>query len=229
YFVTNRGERDLTELVLFDPETGEEELVERDPEDEADFGGALFSEATDEILMTYYAGDRIRIYPATDEAAADLTFLRENLPDGDLYPGNRTNDDRLMLVTVTRDVDPGSVYLFDREARTVERLYESRPELPGEHLAEMRPVRYTARDGREIPAYLTLPKGVAPENLPAIVMPHGGPWARDLYGYSSGAQFLAKRGYAVLQPNFRGSTGYGKDFLNAGNKAWGTGAMQHDI
>ena len=229
YMVTNRGERDLTELVLFDPETGEEAFVERDPEGQADFGGALFSEVTDEIILTYYVGDRVRIEPKNDEIAADLAFLRANLPDGDLYPGSRTNDDRKMLVTVTRDVDPGSVYLFDRETRELERLYESRPELPSEHLAEMRPVRYTARDGREIPAYLTLPKGVEPENLPVIVMPHGGPWARDVYGYSSGAQFLANRGYAVLQPNFRGSTGFGKDFLNAGNKAWGTGAMQHDI
>ena len=111
----------------------------------------------------------------------------------------------------------------------MEKLYTSRPELPVEHMANMQAVRYTARDGLEIPAYLTLPKGVEPTNLPVVIFPHGGPWARDEYGYSSFAQFLANRGYAVLQPNFRGSTGYGKAFLNAGNKQWGTGAMQHDI
>ena len=228
YMQTNKGERDLSELVLFDPVTGEEELVERDPEGQVDFGGALFSH-DDELVLTYYVGDRTRLYPKTEEMAADLDFLRANLPDGELSLGSRTNDDRLMLVSVTRDVDPGSVYLFDREARTVEKLYTSRPELPVEHMANMQAIRYPARDGLEIPAYLTLPKGVEPRNLPTIVFPHGGPWSRDTYGYDSFAQFLANRGYAVLQPNFRSSTGYGKAFLNAGNKAWGTGAMQHDL
>jgi dipeptidyl aminopeptidase/acylaminoacyl peptidase len=229
YMITNKGDRDLTELVLFDPATGEEELVERDPANEADFGGALFSQATDELLATYYVGDRVRIYPQNDEVAADLDFLRRTLPEGEIYPGSMTNDDRLMLVTVTRDVDPGSVYLFNRDTDEVEKLYESRPELPSEHLAEMQAVRYTARDGMEIPAYLTLPKGVESSNLPVVIYPHGGPWARDNYGYDAMAQFLANRGYAVLQPNFRGSTGYGKAFLNAGNREWGTGAMQHDL
>ncbi len=229
YMTTNKGDRNLTEFVLFNLETGEESLVERDPANESDFSGAIFSDKTDEILATYYVGDRVRIYPRDDEFASDFQFLREQLPDGDIYPGGMTRDERKMLVTVTRDVDPGSVYLFDRDARTVEMLYESRPELPNEHLANMEAVRYTARDGMEIPAYLTLPKGVEPRNLPAVIFPHGGPWARDMYGYNSAAQFLANRGYAVLQPNFRGSTGFGKEFLNAGNLQWGTGAMQHDI
>jgi len=93
----------------------------------------------------------------------------------------------------------------------------------------MEPVTYTARDGVEIPAFLTVPAGVEPEGLSAIVLPHGGPWARDTWGYSGMVQFLANRGYAVLQPNFRGSTGYGKEFLNLGNDEWGTGDMQHDL
>ncbi len=229
YMTTNKGDRNLTEFVLFDLDTGDETVVERDPENESDFSGAVFSDKTDEILATYYVGDRVRIYPKDDEFASDFEYLRENLPEGDIYPGGMTEDERKMLVTVTRDVDPGSVYLFDRDARTVEKLYESRPELPNEHLATMEAVRYTARDGTEIPAYLSLPKGVEPRNLPAVIVPHGGPWARDVYGYQSHAQFLANRGYVVLQPNFRGSTGFGKEFLNAGNLEWGTGAMQHDI
>jgi dienelactone hydrolase len=92
----------------------------------------------------------------------------------------------------------------------------------------MKPIRYKSSDGLEIPAYLTLPKGVAPKNLPVVIFPHGGPWGRDSWGYSSFAQFLANRGYAVLQPNFRASTGYGKRFLNAGNNEWGQ-KMQDDI
>ncbi|MEO0557372.1 MAG: S9 family peptidase, partial [Bacteroidota bacterium] len=229
YMSTNRGDRNFSELVLFDPATQTEELIERDPEGQVDFGGFVYSDVQDKIVATYYNGDRLRIYTQDNEWTADLAFLRAELPEGDVLPGSMTKDERKMLVTVTRAEDPGSVYLFDRDADTVQLLYRSRPNLPVEHMASMEAVRYTARDGREIPAYLTLPKGVAPEQLPVVMYVHGGPWARDSYGYDSYAQFLANRGYAVLQPNFRSSTGYGKDHLNAGNREWGTGAMQHDI
>ena len=103
-----------------------------------------------------------------------------------------------------------------------------RERIPREHMAEMKAVRYPSSDGLEIPAFLTLPKGVPAKGLPAILVPHGGPWARDGWGFNNLAQFLANRGYAVLQPNFRGSTGYGKKFLNAGNKQWGD-KMQDDV
>jgi len=229
YMRTNSGDRDLTELVLLDPTTGEETFVERDPEGRVDFGGAAFSDMTDEIEITYYNGDRLRLYPKNDAVAADLDFLRSELPDGDVLPGSSTDDERTWLVTVTQATDPGSVYLFDRDARTVELLYRSRPDVPSEHMADMRAIRFTARDGMEIPAYLTIPKGTSGRNLPAIILPHGGPWARDGYGYSGLVQLFANRGYAVLQPNFRGSTGYGKAFLAAGDRGWGTGAMQHDL
>ncbi|MEX2397948.1 MAG: prolyl oligopeptidase family serine peptidase, partial [Balneolales bacterium] len=149
--------------------------------------------------------------------------------DGQINITSRTADENIWMVNVNSDTDPGSSYVYARDEGDLELLYQSRPDLPSEHLAEMRAVRYTSRDGLEIPAYLTLPKGREPGNLPVIINPHGGPWARDHWGYNATAQFLANRGYAVLQPNFRGSTGYGKEFLNAGNKEWGTGAMQHDI
>ncbi|MEL6444549.1 MAG: S9 family peptidase [Bacteroidota bacterium] len=229
YMITNTGDRDLIEFVLFDLNTQEETLIERDPEGRADFAGARFSDETNELRLTYYNGDRVRLYPKTEAAEADLAFLRESLPDGEIYPGSTDRSERYVVVRVTRAVDPGSRYLFDREARTVTKLYTSRPELPVEHMAPMQVVRYEARDGMEIPAYLTLPQGVEAANLPVVMLIHGGPWARDSYGYDSFAQFMANRGYAVMQPNFRGSTGYGKAFLNAGNREWGTGAMQHDI
>jgi dipeptidyl aminopeptidase/acylaminoacyl peptidase len=230
YLVTNKGEDvDLMRLVLFDPGTGEEELIEMDPEGEADYSGAIFSNVTDELLATYYVGDRMRVYYHNDEFERHFTHLNENLPDGDVYLSSRTADERTWLVYLTSDVDPGASYIYDLETGEIEFLYRPRPNLPVEHLAEMIPVRYTARDGLEIPAYLTIPKGVEPIDLAVIVMPHGGPWARDTWGYDAYAQFLANRGYAVFQPNFRGSTGFGKEFLNAGNKEWGTGAMQHDI
>lgn len=230
YMRTDKGaDVNLSRLILLDPETGEETFVESDPEDEVDFAGAAFSDLTGELQATFYVGDRVRIYPKTDVRRRDLELLRSKLPEGEISFGSSTADEKKWLVRVARDVDPGSTYLYDRETGDVELLYRSRPELPSEHLAPMRPVRYTARDGLEIHAYLTLPKGVEPRNLPVVILPHGGPWARDVWGYDGYAQYLANRGYAVFQPNFRGSTGYGKRFLNAGNKEWGTGAMQHDI
>jgi len=230
YLMTNKGDDvDLTQLVLFDPVTGEKELVEKDPEGEVDFSGALFSDITDELLATYYNADRMRIYFHNDEFKSNFETVRNAIPEGDIYFGSRTENENVWLISVTSDIDPGTTYLFNRETDEVEFLYRPRPNLPSEHLAEMILIRYTARDGLEIPGYLTIPKGIEPKNLPVIVNPHGGPWWRDSWGYRAEVQFLANRGYAVFQPNFRGSTGYGKEFLNAGNKEWGTGYMQHDI
>ncbi|HEX5726772.1 MAG TPA: alpha/beta fold hydrolase [Longimicrobiaceae bacterium] len=229
YLVTTRPGEDLTELVLHDLESGRQERVESDPERQVDFGGAAFSNATDELTATFYVGDRLRVYPRDPQTARDYETVRRAVGDGDVYFGAATRDDRLHVVSVTSDVDPGATYLYDRASGRVELLYRPYPNLPTQHLAGMRPVRYRARDGVEVPAYLTLPKGVEPRSLPAIILPHGGPWARDYWGYDPLSQLLANRGYAVLQPNFRGSTGYGARFLDLGNDGWGTGAMQHDL
>ncbi len=230
YLVTNQGEDvDLSRLMLLDPQTGDVELVESDPEGQVDFGGPIFDAATDELIGTAYLGDRLRIYPREEQLRRDLELLRKQLPDGELNVASSTKDMRLHLVSVASDVDPGSVYLYDRATGRTSLLYRTRPDLPSEHLAPMQAIRYRARDGLEIPAYLTLPRGVQAKKLPLIVHPHGGPWARDTWGYDPYAQFLANRGYAVLQPNFRSSSGYGKKFLNAGNHEWGIGAMQHDL
>ncbi|RLB55672.1 MAG: S9 family peptidase [Deltaproteobacteria bacterium] len=230
YLITNKGpDVDLIGLALIDVQSGKVERVESDPEGQVDFGGAVFSEDSDELIATYYQGDRQRVYPRDDRFARDLENLRRQLPDGELGLASMTRDMRYFIVGLSRDVDPGSAYLYDRESGRATLIYRSRPQLDPRVLAPMKPVRYQARDGLTIPAYLTLPRGLPARGLPAVVLPHGGPWARDSWGYDAYAQFLANRGYAVLQPNFRGSTGYGKKFLNAGNRQWGTGAMQHDI
>ena len=230
YFVTNKGVAvDKTELQLFDLTSGATTLVEKDPKNEVDFGGALFSDLSDEMLATFYQGDRVRIYPKQKKFARDYATMKKRLPDGEVSLTGMTADENLWMVAVYSDVDPGSRYLFDRRTGKAELLYRSRPELPSEHLVTVKPVRYQARDGMTIPAYLASPKGMAAKNLPTILLIHGGPWARVGWGYNPEMQFLANRGYAVLEMNFRGSTGYGKKFLNAGNKQWGTGSMQHDI
>jgi dipeptidyl aminopeptidase/acylaminoacyl peptidase len=228
YLQTNKS-GDLIRLELMDVETGATELVEVDPEGEVDFGEAIFSNATEELIATSYLGDRTRYYPKDDAFARDLERIGETLPAGEYGFRSMTEDDRMVLVAVDSDVDPSSTYVYDRESGEAELLYRTRPEVPTEHMADMQPVRYTARDGIEIPAYLTVPQGVEPKNLAVVIMPHGGPWGRDVWGFDGFAQFLANRGYAVLMPNFRGSTGYGKEFMNLGNEQWGTGTMQHDI
>lgn len=126
------------------------------------------------------------------------------------------------------DREPGETYVWNRHAKTLVSQYRTRAELPRTSLSERRPYHFKSSDGLDIPAYLTLPKGLPAKNLPLIVFPHGGPWGRDSFGYDTFAQFLSNRGYAVLQPNFRGSTGYGKKFLNAGNGEWGR-KMQDDL
>jgi len=230
YMITNKGKDvNLSRLVLFNPQTREEEFVDADPEGEVDIAGAAFASDTDELVATVYVGDRVRIYPREERLKKDLDLLRNKFPEAEFSVLSSTLDWRLFLVNVYSDVDPGSVYLYDRNSENLTLLYRLRPELNSEYLAFMKPVRYKARDGVEIPAYLTTPRGVAPKNLPVVILPHGGPWARDTWGYGAFTQYLANRGYAVFQPNFRGSTGYGKEFLNAGNGEWGTGIMQHDI
>ena len=228
-YVASNRDVDLVRLLLVDLATGETTVVDSDPEGQVDLGGTWFSDATEELIATLYVGDRVRIYPRTDRLRQDLDWLRARLPDGELGYGSSTEDGTLLIVAVASDVNPGAVFLHDRETRTLAHLYDARPELPSEHLANMRPIRYAARDGREIPGYLVTPPHVAAERLPTVIVPHGGPWARDTWGYNAMAQFLANRGYAVMMPNFRGSTGYGKRFLNEGNLEWGTGIMQHDI
>lgn len=228
YLVTNKGDRDLTQLVLLDLKTGAETLVEADPEGRVDFGSAIFSEATEALVATTYEDDRTRIYFKDKALEADYQWLKKKLPGREIALGGSTADDRLYMVTAYSDTDPGTRYLFDRKTKRLTLEYVSREKLPRAHMATMTAIRYRSSDGLEIPAFLTLPKGVAPKKLPLVVVPNGGPWARDGWGFDDLAQFLANRGYAVLQPNFRGSTGYGKAFLNAGNQQWGD-RMQDDL
>lgn len=230
YLDTNKGDDvDLSQLVLLDVATGKTEFVESDPEKEVDFGSAVFDGETKELMATAYIGDRLRIYPKTKRAKEDLERIRKHLPDGNIGLGSATHDMRYQIVSIQSDLEPGSTYIYDRKSGKFTLQYRVRPKLQSDALAPMKAIQYTTRDGFTIHAFLTLPRGIQAKNLPTVIHPHGGPWARDNWGYSAYPQFLANRGYAVLQLNFRGSSGYGKKFLNAGNHEWGTGAMQHDI
>jgi dipeptidyl aminopeptidase/acylaminoacyl peptidase len=229
YFQTNKGSGvDLVSLELFNPATGKEELVETDPMKRVDLANAMFSEVSDELIATTYDDERERIYFKDKSFEADYQNLQKQLPGKELNFVSSTKDEKLWIVAANADTDPGSTYLYDRTSKKLTLQYQIREKLNRSYLAPMKPVKYPSSDGLEIPAYLTLPKGVEAKNLPAVIFPHGGPWYRDSWGYNAFAQFLANRGYAVLQPNFRGSTGYGKKFIDAGNKQWGD-KMQDDL
>jgi dipeptidyl aminopeptidase/acylaminoacyl peptidase len=227
YIETNKG-IDLTSLELLDPATGNTELVESDPLGKVDFGGALFSEVTDELVETWYTDARTKTYFKDKAFGADDHWLQEHFKGQEVNVVSRTTDEKTWLVSVHSDTEPGQTLIFERKGHKLIPQYKIREKLPREDLAEMKPVTYKSSDGLEIPAYLTLPKGVEAKNLPTLIIPHGGPWARDVWGYNTLAQFFANRGYAVLMPNFRGSTGYGRKFLDAGNLEWGR-KMQDDI
>lgn len=229
YMITNRSEGvDLIGLTLLDPETGKEEVVESDPMKRVDFGGATFSELSDELIATSYGDERTRVYWKDKAFEADYNLLKKQLPGKEISFGSGTKDEQLWLVSASSDREPGETYLYDRRTKKLTLQYRLFDKLPRESLAEMKAISYKSSDGLDIPAFLTLPKGVQARNLPLIVFPHGGPWGRDAWGYDPFAQFLANRGYAVLQPNFRASVGYGKKFLNAGNNEWGQ-KMQDDL
>ena len=183
YFITNKG-NNLIRLELFNPATGKEELVDSDPLDRVDNSNAWFSEVTDDLIATIYEDERIRIYWKDKAFEADYKLLQERLPGKEIDLDSWTKDEQLWLVSARSDTEPGETYLFDRNTKKLTLQYRVRDKLTRSHLAPMKAVRYNSSDGLEIPAYLTLPKGVEPKRLPAILLPHGGPWGRDSWGYN---------------------------------------------
>ncbi|HEV7700491.1 MAG TPA: S9 family peptidase [Pyrinomonadaceae bacterium] len=224
---TNKG-TDLIELDTLDLATGKTEKIEADPLGKVDQGNVSISDRTHEIIATAYEDDRVRIVWHDKEYKKDYDFIKSKLGDREVDFTSNTTDETKFTVSTHSDVDPGTIWLYDRKSHNLTTLYQVREGLDRKALSPMTSIKYPSSDGMEIPAYLTIPKGSSGKNLPLVVFPHGGPWGRDSWGYSTFAQFLANRGYAVLSPNFRASTGYGKKFLNAGNNEWGQ-KMQDDL
>lgn len=227
YVGSNRGS-DLIRLVTLDIDSGREEVVASDPDGWLDSEDTIFSRRTGaRIASVFGRGDEARYVWEDKTSEADFAWLRRQLPNR-VLKFTATANDEMWLVAAQSDVEPGETYLFDRGTKALTLQYRLFESLPRGALAHTTTIRYASSDGLEISAYLTLPRGVASQSLPLLVMPHDGPWLRDFWGYSPFAQFFANRGFAVLQPNFRGSTGFGKQFLNAGNRQWGD-RMQDDI
>lgn len=226
YALSNVG-RDKTALVEIDAETGKEQRV------------VIACEKAD-ITRVDYSRIKHRLELAvSEEAKPNKIFLDSGikqlynklsgrLKNTELNIAGRDSAENKFIVFTYTDRNPGTYYLYEKGSEKLTKLGDINSSIKPEELCAMQPVSFTARDGMLINGYLFLPQGDKTTNLPVVVMPHDGPWRRDTWGYSDEAQFLANRGYAVFQVNYRGSTGYGKAFYNAGFKEEG-GKMQDDI
>lgn len=216
YWLDSRG-RDTAALYAEDTATGERTLLAEDPR--ADIGGTL-RHTTSGVIQAWSVTYLRTEWHCLDEGIkSSLDWLRAQL-DGDFGILSRTDDDLKWLVWNDPLTAPVRCYLYDREKDDLRLFYVTKPALEGTPLQPMQCVEIPARDGLTLPSYLTLPAGGESGPVPMVLLVHGGPWARDAYGFNRTHQWLANRGYGVLSVNFRGSTGFGKHFINAGNLQW---------
>jgi dipeptidyl aminopeptidase/acylaminoacyl peptidase len=210
-------------LVKMDIATGATEVIAEDPV--YDIAGAMLNPDTREIEAVTVYRDRLEYQIFDDAIRGDIEAL-QRLCAGELVISDRSDDDKTWLVAFDDDAGPVKFYTWDRDAKAATFLFDHQPQLNEYPLVPMEPFSFTARDGLTIHGYLSFPAQVERTNLPAVLTVHGGPWARNGWGLDPEAQWLANRGYVCVQVNFRGSAGYGKDFLNAGDREWG--AKMHD-
>lgn len=239
-YVVSPLHSDKTRLVEIDAGTGEEVgVLATDPNCDVDYNFAIFQPGVlaPNVLTDPKTGKIQAVefdYLKPDWKVLDPKLGRHFEALRKVRPGSfavvdRAGDDSAWLVLYTADDDPGSYYLYEPKAMTARLLWEDRPELKKYRLAKCKPVLIRARDGLELVSYLTLPPEGRAKGLPLVLVPHGGPWFRDAWGYDALAQLLANRGYAVLQVNFRASTGFGKKHFNAANHEFGDGAVLGDL
>jgi dipeptidyl aminopeptidase/acylaminoacyl peptidase len=212
-------------LVRIGLATGAMEIIAEDPD--ADVTDVLLHPDTKDPQIVTFLKQRSEYRVLDPALEPDLAAIRA-LHHGDPSLDDRDHSDTLWLVSFTTDTGPIPYFLYDRSRREGRFLFEHRPELSRYELAPMEPFSFTARDGLVVQGYVTFPPGAGRGRLPMVLNVHGGPWARDVWGFHPEAQWLANRGYVCLQVNFRGSTGYGKAFVNAGDREWGA-AMQDDL
>jgi dipeptidyl aminopeptidase/acylaminoacyl peptidase len=223
--MTSSIDAETSRLVLLDVATGATEVLAED--DEADVSDVKVHPVTRQPQIVATLKARTEYQVLDESVAADLAAIRALHPGDPTFQG--TDDaDRTWLVGFTNDSGAVPYFAFDRQTGSAQFLFEHQPELSRYELAAMEPISYQARDGLTVHGYATFPPGKDRADLPTVLVVHGGPWGRDVWGYDPHAQWLANRGYLCLQVNFRASTGYGKAFLNAGDREWGA-KMQDDL
>ena len=212
-------------LVRFNISTREVDVIAEDPVYDAEL--VLLNPDTKEVQAVGFDRARLEWSVIDESLRSDFEAIR-SLQEGDFYFLGRDDEDRMWCVAFAVSDGPVTYYLFDRSTKKGRVLFEDRPELRNYQLAPMEPFSFESRDGLIIHGYISFPPGSSRENLPMVLHPHGGPWARDIWAFYPDVQFIASRGYICLNVNFRGSTGYGKEFLNAGNREW-AGKMHDDL
>lgn len=219
--------RDKSAVVKFDIANGQEiEVLYENPD--VDVSGLSYSKKRKVLTSISYVKDKRELKFLDDKAENRYTTLKNKLGIYEVViTGMNKNEDKF-LVRIYSDRSLGAYYFYDEAKNDFYKITDVSPWINEDEMCDMKPVQYTSRDGLTINGYLTLPRDVEAKNLPVVINPHGGPWHRDSWGYNPEIQFLANRGYAVLQMNFRGSTGYGKKFWEASFKQWGL-KMQDDI
>jgi dipeptidyl aminopeptidase/acylaminoacyl peptidase len=222
-YLIGSHEANTQRLIALDLATRQETVMAED--EKYDVGGIIAHPTTRVIQAVSFYKDKVHWQVLDESIAPDFEAISQ-VRDGEFSIGSRTLADDTWLVAYTTDDGPVYYYTYDLTSKSSTLLFSNKPELEELSLASMQPISYQTRDNLTIHGYLTTPVGIPTKNLPTVLLVHGGPWVRDTWGYDPEAQWLANRGYAVLQVNFRGSTGYGKDFLNAGNREWA--AKMHD-
>lgn len=226
-FALSNINRDKLALVEIDMETGDEvQMIYSHPDVDIDHGG--YSSDRGEMSYATYATWKQQRHFLNKHTEQVYDALSRKLAGYEVSILDRDTARNRFIVSTFTDVDPGALYYFDLSTDELVKLTDNSPALKDCMLAEMKPVTYQARDGRQIQGYLTVPRGAAGKKIPVIVYPHGGPSTRSKWGFNPEVQFFANRGFAVFQVNYRGSAGYGKEFWSAGFKEWG-GKIQNDI
>ncbi|ABF40931.1 peptidase S9, prolyl oligopeptidase [Candidatus Koribacter versatilis Ellin345] len=212
-------------LLEIDIASGKQKVVSEDPQ--FDVRATINNPKTNALEAISYAKDKTDYIFVDPKVKSDFAVLSK-VHDGEIDSLSQSLDDNRWIVGYISDDAPEYWYLYDRPTQKATLLFSNRPQLEKYKLSKMQPIEYTARDGMKLYGYLSTPAGMEAKNLPMVVFVHGGPWGRDEWGYNRYAQWLANRGYAVLQVNFRGSTGYGKKYVNAGDRQW-AGSMHTDL
>ncbi|MDJ0570655.1 MAG: S9 family peptidase [Pleurocapsa sp. MO_192.B19] len=223
-YISASHDANAARLLALDLATKQETVIAEDSQ--YDVSSVIIHPTERHIQAVAFVKDKLEwqiIDPSIEQDMEAIASVRS----GEIHPVSGDLADRKWLIAYVTDDGPVYYYVYDRDSKSTTLLFSNRPELEELPLVSMQPVSYQTRDGLTIHGYLTVPQGKdAP--YPTVMLVHGGPWVRDIWGYDPQAQWLANRGYAVLQPNFRGSTGYGKAFLNAGNRQWAA-AMHDDL
>ena len=226
YVASNRG-RDKTAIYEFNIEKASEGNLIFEHE-EVDVSSLTFSKKRKVLTGVSYTVAKTKRVFFDDWRQNIQDMLELKLPGYEVGITSLSDDETRAIVVTYSDKSRGTYYIYDVDDEKLTELGKISPWLNEDQMADMQPIKYTSRDGLTIHGYLTIPKGSSGKNLPVVVNPHGGPWARDSWGYNSQVQFLANRGFAVFQMNFRGSTGYGREFWEISFKEWGK-SMQDDI